>query len=111
VDAVRPDPPAARRFSDLVNRYVADRSDREARDEIRRWLTLWVSNDARFTVLATKRQILSDAAPVSAMLSKIAAQALAGAKDTPEMQTAQKPIGEVRLTVAAAIAKYASAGQ
>jgi hexosaminidase len=93
VDTVRPDPAIARHFADLV-----DRKDPEARQ----WLQLWAANDAKLS-----RQVLKEAAPLSELLAKIATQALAGQSDTPEMKTAQKPIGEVNLTVAQAIARYA----
>jgi hexosaminidase len=93
VDTVRPDPAVARHFADLV-----DRKDPEAKQ----WLQLWAANDAKLS-----REVLKEAAPVSELLAKIAAQALAGQSDTPEMKAAQKPIGEVNLTVAQAIAKYA----
>jgi hexosaminidase len=89
VDTARPDPAVARRFADLVNR----------RDpEAKAWLERW----------ALSRDVPKEAAPVSELLSKIAAQALAGQSDSPEMKAALKPIGEVTLTVAAAIAKYAA---
>jgi hexosaminidase len=94
VDTVRPDPPVARHFAELV-----ERKDPEAK----LWLQIWAANDAKLS-----RDVLKEAAPVSELLSKIAAQALAGQTDTPEMKTAQKPIGEVNLAVAKAIAAYAA---
>jgi hexosaminidase len=116
VDAARPDSPVARRFSDLVDRYQAKPSDTDARDEIRQWLGIWASNDAKLQPLIARRRILRDAAPVSAALSKVSARALAAmsgsavSKNDAELQAAQKPIGEVRLAVAPAIAKLVGAG-
>ncbi|MES1261352.1 MAG: family 20 glycosylhydrolase, partial [Acidobacteriota bacterium] len=99
VDAARPDPATARHFAEMV-----DRHDPQAKE----WLQLWASNHERLRPLLASRPILKDAAPVSELLSKIAAQALAGQSDTPAMKAAQKPIGEVTLSVAAAIARYAA---
>ena len=99
VDAARPDSAVARHFAEMV-----DRKDPEAK----MWLQLWASNDARLRPLIERRLILKEAGPVSELLAKIAAQALAGQSDTPEMKAAQKPVGEVTLTVAQAIAKYAA---
>jgi hypothetical protein len=116
VDAARPDSDVARHFAGLVDRYLARRSDTAARDEIRQWLGIWAANDAKLQPLIAHRQILRDVGPVSAALSKIAAEGLAamsGAaamKDSAELKAAQKPIGEVTLSVAAAIARLAGAG-
>jgi hexosaminidase len=99
VDAARPDSAVARHFAEMV-----DRKDPEAKQ----WLQLWASNDARLRPLIAKRLILKEAGPVSELLAKIAAQALAGQSDTAEMKAALKPVGEVTLTVAQAIAKYAA---
>jgi hexosaminidase len=106
VDAARPDSAVARHFSNLVDRYLANRNDAALRSEIRQWLTLWAANDAKLELSIAGRQILKDAAPVSQILSKIAAQALAPSKiNQAELEAAQKPIGEVHLAVAEAIAK------
>jgi len=98
VDAARPDSAIARNFAELV-----DRKDPEAKQ----WLQIWAANDAKLRPIINQRQILKEAGPVSELLSKIAAQALAGQSDTPEMRAAQKPVGEVTITVAQAIARYA----
>ena len=111
VDAARPDSPAARRFNDLADLYLAKRSDTAARDEIRRWLGIWAANDAKLQPLIARRQILRDAGPVSTALAKIATLALnGGSASDSNLQAAQKPIGEVHIAVAAAIAKLVSAG-
>ena len=99
VDAARPDSAVARHFAELV-----DRKDPEAR----RWLELWASNDDKLRPLIDARQILKEAGPVSELLAKIAAQALAGQSGTPEMKAAQQPIGDVTVAVGAAIARFAA---
>jgi hexosaminidase len=112
VDAARPDSAVARHFNDLV-----DRNDAASRAEIREWLQLWAANDAKLRPLIARRAILRDAGPPSEALSKIATEALSamdGANkpasvkpESAEMKAAQRPIGEVNLAVAAAIAKLA----
>jgi len=102
VDAARPDSAVARHFAELVDRN--DPKDPEAR----RWLVLWASNDDKLRPLIDARQILKEAGPVSELLAKIAAQALAGQSGTPEMKAAQQPIGDVTLAVGAAIARFAA---
>jgi hexosaminidase len=110
VDAARPDSAVARHFSGLVDRYLANRNEAASRSEIRQWLTLWSGNDAKLEPLIARRQILKDAAPVSQVLSKIAAEALASAKmNRAELEAAQKPIGDMRLAVAQAIARLIEA--
>ncbi|MDP9169753.1 MAG: family 20 glycosylhydrolase [Acidobacteriota bacterium] len=109
VDAARPDPALARHFSQLTDRYLANTKDVAARDEIVQWLKLWAAGDAALQPLIAQREILRDVAPVSAMLAKIAALALEG-KPGPELQTAQKPVGEVTIAVAPAIAKLVASG-
>jgi hypothetical protein len=99
VDAARPDSAVARHFAELV-----DRKDPEAR----RWLEIWASNDDKLRPLIDARQILKEAGPVSELLAKIAVQALAGQSGTPEMKAAQQPIGDVTVSVGAAIARFAA---
>jgi len=98
-DAARPDSAVARHFAELV-----DRKDPEAR----RWLEVWASNNDKLRPSIDTRPILKDAAPVSELLAKIAAQALAGQSGTPEMKAAQQPTGDVTLAVAPAIARFAA---
>jgi hexosaminidase len=121
VDAVRPDSAVARRFSDLVDRWLRQRADTKLANEIREWLTLWAANDAKLHPLIARRRILSDAGPVSETLAKISAQALAAtggaaqagklqAQNRAQLDAARKPIGEVRLAVAGAIVRLIQAG-
>ena len=88
VDAARPDSAVARHFAEMV-----DRKDPEAK----MWLQLWASNDARLRPLIERRLILKEAGPVSELLAKIAAQALAGQSDTAEMKAAQKPLSLIHI--------------
>ncbi len=90
----------------MVDRYVANPHDSAARAEISHWLTLWSANDAKLQPLIAQRQILRDAAAPSALLSRIAAMVLES-KPGPELQTALKPVGEVNLAIAPALAKLA----
>jgi hexosaminidase len=114
-DVARPDSSVARHFSEVVDRYLSNKTDTAARDEIRRWLNLWSGNDAKVQALASRRAVLRDAAPVSATLAKISAQALASmASGTPhkasaDLQAARKPIGEVTIAVAAPIGRLIEA--
>jgi hypothetical protein len=119
VDAARPDPAVARHFAELVDRWLANRADVAARDEIHQWLTLWAANDTRLQPLIARRQILRDAGPVSTVLAHISDEALsamAAGKTKPkkpgaELDAAQKPIGEVTLAVAGPIAKLIRSGR
>lgn len=112
VDAARPDSAVARHFNNLVDRYLANRNDAALRSEIRQWLTLWAANDAKLEASIARRQILKEAAPVSQILSKIAAEALAPSKiNRAELEAAQKPIGDVHLAVADGIAKLIASGR
>ncbi|MGD1070942.1 MAG: family 20 glycosylhydrolase [Bryobacteraceae bacterium] len=106
VDAVRPESAVARHFNNLVDGYLANRNDAALRAEIRQWLSLWAGNDAKLEPLIAKRQILKDAAPVSQTLSKIAGATLTPSKkNRAEFEAAQKPIGDMHLAVAEAIAR------
>jgi hypothetical protein len=105
VDAARPDSAVARHFAELVDRH----DPKGPKDsEARRWLELWASNNDKLRPLIDTREILKEAGPVSQLLAKIAAQALAGQSGTPEMKAAQQPIGDVTLAVGAAIARFAA---
>ena len=120
VDAVRPDSAVARHLGEMVDRYLTRHSDSEARDELRTWLSLWIANDTRLTAAIGKRLVAQDAAPVSALLSRIAAEGLAALaaleaerKLTPEslktVLEGEKPVGEVLLAVAPHISRLVAA--
>lgn len=104
VDAARPDSGAARHFSELVDRWLARKNDRFAREEIRRWLALWAGNDAKLQPLLARRPILREAMPVSQALAKMAAAALAG---SPSPAAMPSTVGELNIAVAAAIRRLA----
>ena len=120
VDAVRPDSAVARHLGEMVDRYLTRHSDSEARDELRTWLSLWIANDTPLTAAIGKRLVAQDAAPVSALLSRIAAEGLAALaaleaerKLTPEslktVLEGEKPVGEVLLAVAPHISRLVAA--
>ncbi len=120
VDAVIPDSTVARHFGEMVDRYLNRHSDSEARDELRTWLNLWISNDTKVTAAIGQRLVARDVVPVSALLARIAAEGLAGLaalqaerKLTPEsLQTVlegEKPVGEVLLAVAPHITRLVAA--
>ena len=120
VDAVRPDSAVARHLGEMVDRYLTRHSDSEARDELRTWLSLWIANDTRVTAAIGKRLVAQDAVPVSALLSRIAAEGLAALaaleaerKLTPEslktVLEGEKPVGEVLLAVAPHIIRLVAA--
>jgi hexosaminidase len=111
VDAARPDPAAARRFSGAVDRFLADHTDTAARNEIRASLQLWIANDAKIP------PSLQDAKPVSQTLARLSTEALAALnaieKGTRLPHAAAppppKPIGEITLPAAAPIARLIAA--
>ena len=120
VDAVRPDSAVARHLGEMVDRYLTRHSDSEARDELRTWLSLWIANDTPLTAAIGKRLVAQDAVPVSALLSRIAAEGLAALaalqaerKLTPEslktVMDGEKPVGEVLLAVAPHISRLVAA--
>jgi len=99
VDALRPESSVARKFNDLVDRWLANKDDAAAREEVRGWLRLWAANDA-------KVRGVRDAAPASALLSRLASQALAGQPIIGQRRRAAlQPVGDLRLAVAPAILK------
>jgi hexosaminidase len=78
VDAVPPESTAGREFSRLIDRIVADHivahsATAEEMAHARGWLTLWRGNDARLEPLTARSELAAELAPVSAMLSKVAA--------------------------------------
>jgi hexosaminidase len=120
VDAVLPDSATARRFGEMVDRYLNHHSDSEARDELRSALNLWITNDTKVSASIGRRQIAQDVIPVSATLARIAGEGLAALaaleaerKLTPEsIITAlegEKPVGEVLLAVAPHITRLVAA--
>src|SRR5271165_2571604 len=79
VDAVHLESQEARRFSGLVDEYLAGScKDAAQADELRAHLALWAGNDAKLQSLEQRSALVKEAAPASAALSQAAAIALAG---------------------------------
>ena len=120
VDSVTPDSAVARRFGEMVDRYLNHHSDWEARDELRTWLNVWLANDTKVASAVGHRQVAQEVIPASAMLARIAGEGLAALaaleaerKLTPESLAtaldAEKPVGEVLLAVAPHITRLVAA--
>jgi hexosaminidase len=72
VDAVSPESDSARRFGDLVERYIQSRyKDQAAFGEIRTLLTAWRDNDAKLHPLLEHSFLLRDVIPVSQDLAAL----------------------------------------
>jgi hexosaminidase len=77
VDAVSPESDSARRFGDLVERYIQSRyKDQAAFGEIRTLLTAWRDNDAKLHPLLEHSFLLRDVIPVSQDLAALAESGL-----------------------------------
>lgn len=77
VDAVRPESEVSRRFSMVVDQFVAAGcKDPAEAGELRAQLTSWAKNDESVQAVAQRSYIVKDAAPASAALSQAAALAL-----------------------------------
>jgi hexosaminidase len=72
IDAVYPESDTARRFSDLVQKFVqSGYKDRAAEAQIRAWLALWRDNDARVHSLLTQTFLLQEDVTLSQNLSAL----------------------------------------
>ena len=72
VDAVSPESDRARRFGDLVERYIQSRyKDQAAAGEIRTLLTAWRDNDAKLHPLLENSFLLRDVIPLSQDLAAL----------------------------------------
>jgi hypothetical protein len=120
VDSVTPDSAVARRFGEMVDRYLNRHSDWEARDELRTWLNVWLANDTKVASSVGHRQVAQDVIPVSATLARIAGEGLAAlaaleaerkltAESLATALEAEKPVGEVLLAVAPHITRLVAA--
>ncbi len=82
VDAARPESMKARKFSKLVEAFVAGQcKDTAAAGQIKSMLTAWRDNDAKLQPLVPQSFLLAELAPVSRNLSSVAAVGL-NAMDT-----------------------------
>jgi hexosaminidase len=119
IDAVYPESDVARRFADLVQRYVqSGYKDQTAEAQIRAQLVAWRDNDAKLHALFTQSFLLGEVAPLSQELSTLG-QAGLDALDyrdkgqpspdswrTPQLaviETAKKPTAGLLLLVAAPV--------
>jgi hexosaminidase len=72
VDEASPESETARRFSDLVHRYIESKfQDREAEKSIRTFLATWRDNDAALQPIEQRSFLLHEVAPLSQELSMI----------------------------------------
>jgi hexosaminidase len=128
VDAARPESAVARRFSVLVDAFVAGRTNPGSEPQIRTWLAGWRDNQNKLRPLAENSALLQEVVPVSQNLSALGEagwQALdyldRGEKAPDEWKTQQlaivqqafEPKAQVLLMVAPAVQKLiqASAGE
>ena len=125
VDAVPLESDTARRFGDLVDRYVASTChDADVEARLRAQLTLWRDNDARLQPLAQRSFLVKEAAQTSQDLSALAKAGLAAldliakgagapdswkAEQTAAIQQIQKPKAQLLLMPAGAVQKLVDA--
>jgi hexosaminidase len=125
VDAVPLESDTARRFGDLVDRYIASTChDADVEARLRAQLALWRDNDARLEPLAQRSFLVKEVAQTSQDLSTLAKVGLAvldliakgaGATDswkaeqTAAIQQIQKPKAQLLLMPAGAVQKLVDA--
>jgi len=125
VDAIPLESDAARRFGELVDKFlVAGCRDAQLESRLRAKLTAWRDNDANFQALAQRSFLVKEGADASTALSSLGTTGLAMleaiAKDAPApdtwkaQQTAaiaeiQKPKGQLLIVSAAAVQKLVDA--
>jgi len=107
VDAVSLESDTARRFSGLVDKFLASNCrDAALAAELRATLTRWSQNDAAFAPLAQKSSLAKEGAATSRDLSAIgnvglaALDAIAAAK--PKVQLLLVPVASIQKLVASA---------
>jgi hexosaminidase len=125
VDAVPLESDAARRFAELVDKYVAAAChDAEAEARLRAQLSLWRDNDARLAPLAQRSFLVKEVAQTSQDLSALGAAGLAAldfiakgsaapdswkTQQLAVMQQIQKPKAQLLLMPAPAVQKLIEA--
>jgi hexosaminidase len=125
VDAIPLESDAARRFGELVDKFLAAGCrDAQLESRLRAKLTAWRDNDANFQALAQRSFLVKEGADASTALSSLGTTGLAMleaiAKDAPApdtwkaQQTAaiaeiQKPKGQLLIVSAAAVQKLVDA--
>jgi hexosaminidase len=77
IDDANPESETARRFQNLVQRYIqSGYQDRDAESQIRALLTTWRDNDAKLKPLLQESFLLRETAPLSDELSSLGAAGL-----------------------------------
>lgn len=125
VDAIAPESEVGRRFSELVNQFVASNfQDDQVKAEIRALLISWRDNDNRLRPLLQNSYLLKELSPVSQSLTLLGGAGLQAVdyieKDerAPDswrneqiavIQQAQKPAADLVLAVAPAVQKLVEA--
>jgi hexosaminidase len=72
VDAANPESEMARRFQELVQKYIRSKfQDRASEEQIRELLSLWRDNDPKLHPVLEKSFLLKETGPISADLSTI----------------------------------------
>jgi hexosaminidase len=87
VDAVPPESDVARRFSGIVGAITAGTASPEQGQEARERLVLWRDNDRKLHPLLAKSDLTAELAPVSKVLSQVAAIGLAALDDLENHRT------------------------
>jgi len=125
VDAIAPESEVGRRFSELVNQFVASNfQDDQVKAEIRALLVSWRDNDNRLRPLLQNSYLLKELSPVSQSLTLLGGAGLQAVdyieKDerAPDswrneqiavIQQVQKPAADLVLAVAPAVQKLVEA--
>jgi hexosaminidase len=128
VDAIAPESEVARRFSQIVDQFVAsDFQDIKAKSEIRALMVSWRDNDNQLSPLLQNSYLLKELSPVSQNLTLLGGAGLQALdyidkgeqapdawrnEQIAEVQQAEKPAADLVLAVAPAVQKLveASAG-
>jgi hexosaminidase len=125
VDAIAPESEVARRFSQMVNQFVASNfQDDQAKSEIRALLVAWRDNDGQLQPLIQNSYLLKELSPVSQNLTLLGGAGLQAldyidkGERAPDswrneqiaiFQQAQKPAADLILAVAPAVQKLVEA--
>jgi hexosaminidase len=92
IDDANPESETARRFENLVQKYIhSGYQDREAEIKIRGLLTTWRDNDAKLKRLLQESFLLHEAAPLSDELSTLGAAGLAALDYLDKTETSPEP--------------------
>ena len=76
IDAARPESETGRRFSEMVDAYLADRSKAENESQIKAWLNQWRDQRTTLEGEAMQSSLLKEIVPISQNLSSLATAGL-----------------------------------